>query len=318
LKTRPLLARWLAFWPVKVLALAAAVLLFVFNRMNNLEQRVFELPLEVILPDGYVLADPLRERAVVTVRGEAEGALRHATAEQFRAWVDLTKFRREGTFVVPLQYERRDAAQQPDVFVDRVEPSEVTVSLERVAERSLPVVANIVGAPEKGYALTQYTVTPPIARLRGPRTVVENTTSVLTEEINLDGVTGDYKTRVGLLRSSPLTSFVGTSRVEFSGVITKVVVTRDFADVPITLINADARFSWEVRPPLGHLVLRGAEVDFDGPEVQPPRLVLDVRGVAVSGRQTRVATVAEAPEGVTVIDYEPKEVTVVREAKVRP
>lgn len=316
MRTKPILARALAFWPVKILALAAAVLLFVFNRMNNLEQLVFELPLEVILPDGYVLADPLRAHAVVAVRGEVEGSLRHATADQFRAYVDLTRFRREGTFTVPVQYGRRDAAQLADAFVDRVEPTEVTVSLERVAERSLPVVANIAGAPEKGYALSQYTITPPVVRLRGPRTVVENTTSVLTEEISLDGITGDYKTRIGLLHSSPLISFVGPSRVEFYGLISKVVVTREIVDIPVALVNADSRYDWEVRPPFGRLVLKGAEVDIEGPEVPKPRLVVDLR--ETTARQARLAPRPEVPEGVTVVEYEPREVIVVREAKGRP
>ena len=314
--TKPALASALAYWPVKILALAAAVLLFVFNRMNNLEQRVFELPLEVILPDGFVLADPLRQQAVVTVRGEGEGALRHATQDQFRAYLDLTRFRREGTFVSAVQYGRRDAAQLADVFVDRVEPTEVTVSLERVAERSLPVVANIGGAPEKGYSLSQYTITPPVVRLRGPRTVVENTTSVLTEEINLDGITGDYKTRIGLLHSSPLISFVGPSRVEFYGIITKVVISREFLDLPITLLNEDVRYDWEVRPRFGRLVLKGPEADLEGSDATQPRLVLDLKGAGA--RPGRMAVVPEVPEGVTVVDYEPREVTVVREPKVRP
>lgn len=316
MRTRPWLARALAFWPVKILALAAAVLLFVFNRMNNLEQLVFELPLEVILPDGYVLADPLRSHAIVTVRGEVEGSLRHVTADQFRAYVDLTRFRREGTFVSAVQYGRRDAAQLADAFVDRVEPTEVTVSLERVAERSLPVVANVVGSPEKGYTLSQYTITPPVVRLRGPRTVVENTTSVLTEEISLEGITGDYKTRIGLIHSSPLVSFVGSSRVEFYGLISKVMVTREVVDVPVTIVNADVRYDWEVRPAFGRLVLRGPEVDLEGSEAPPPRLVVDLRDAAP--RQTRFVAAPEVPEGVTVIEFEPKEVTVVREAKARP
>lgn len=315
--TKPLLARALAYWPVKILALAAAVLLFVFNRMSNLEQRVFELPLEVILPDGYVLADPLREHAVMTVRGEAEGALRLATQDQFRAYVDLTRLRREGVFVAPVRYGRRDLNRLSDAFVDRVEPAEVSVSLERVAEKSLPVVANVAGAPDKGYALSHYTITPPVVRLRGPRTVVESTTSVLTEEISLDGIAGDYKTRIGLLRSSPLVSFVGPSRVEFYGIVTKVVVTREFVDIPITLLNADARYTWEVRPAFGRLVLTGPEVAFEGPEAEPPRLAVDLREAGPVGRQALVATLPEAPEGVTVVDYEPREATVVRAARER-
>ena len=316
MRTRLFLSRALAFWPVKILALAAAVLLFVFNRMSNLEQLVFELPLEVILPDGYVLADPLRTQAVVTVRGEVDGSLRHVTADQFRAYVDLTRFRREGTFVATVAYGRRDAAQLADAFVDRVEPTEVTVSLERVAERSLPVVANIAGSPEKGYSLSQYTITPPVVRLRGPRTVVENTTSVMTEEIDLQGITGDYKTRIGLVHSSPLVSFVGPSRVEFYGLISKVVVTRELLDVPLTLVNGDARYEWEVRPAFGRLVLRGPEVDLDGPEAVPPQLIVDLRDVGA--RQTRVVPRPEVPEGVTVVEFEPKEVVAVREAKGRP
>jgi YbbR domain-containing protein len=316
LRTKRFLSRALAFWPVKILALAAAVLLFVFNRMSNLEQLVFELPLEVILPDGYVLADPLRTHAVVTVRGEVDGSLRHVTADQFRAYVDLTRFRREGTFVATVAYGRRDAAQLADAFVDRVEPTEVTVSLERVAERSLPVVANIAGSPEKGYSLSQYTITPPVVRLRGPRTVVENTTSVMTEEIDLQGITGDYKTRIGLVHSSPLVSFVGPSRVEFYGLISKVVVTRELVDVPLTLVNADGRYEWEVRPAFGRLVLRGPEVDLDGPEAVAPRLFVDLRDAAA--RQNRVVPRPEVPEGVRVVEFEPREVIAVRETMGRP
>jgi hypothetical protein len=312
------LSQILSYWPVKILALAAAVLLFVFNRMNNLEQKVFELPLEVVLPDGYVLADPLRAHAVVTVRGEGQGALHSASADQFRAYVDLTRFRREGSFAVPVQYGRRDVSRLQEVFVDRVEPTQVTVSLERVAERSLPVVANIAGSPEKGYALSQYSVTPPLVRLRGPRTVVEGATSVLTEEIHLDGITGDYKTRIGLLPASPLISFVGSSRVEFYGIITKVIATRDYNDVPIEAINADGAYDWEVRPAFGRLVLRGAEVDMEGPDARPLKLAVDVRQIQVSNRQARVVTVPEVPEGVTVLEYEPTEATVVRKPKVRP
>ena len=318
MRTRPVLARALALWPVKILALAAAVLLFVFNRMNNLEQGVFELPIEVILPDGYVLADPLRAHAAVTIRGEGEGALRRAAPDQFRAYVDLTRFRREGTFTAAVQYGRRDAGQLVDAFVDRVEPAEVTVSLERVAERSVPVVANVAGSPEKGYALSQYTVTPPVVRLRGPRTVVENTTSVLTEEISLDGITGDYRTRVGLLASSPLIAFVGSAKVEFYGIIAKVVGTRQVADVPVTLLNADARYDWDVRPAFGRLVLKGAEVDLEGTEARPPRLVVDVRELGAFARQVRAVPRPEVSEGVTVVDYEPREVVVVREARGRP
>ena len=84
MRSRSPLDRIFGHWPIKVMALAAAVMIFVFNRMNNLEERVFSLPLEVILPEGYVIAEPLRDQVTVSVKGEEEGEIRSARAEEYR------------------------------------------------------------------------------------------------------------------------------------------------------------------------------------------------------------------------------------------
>lgn len=306
--------RLLSDWPVKILSLVAAVLIFVFNRMNNLEERIFTVPLEVILPEGYVIAQPLRDQVALTVRGEEQGDILAASADEFRANIDLTDHDREGNFLVPVRYSRKDGIIQAGTFIERVEPPEVTVSLERVAEKTLPVTARIVDGPEVGYSLSQFSVSPSLVRLRGPRGRVEAMTAVTTEEISLSGITGDYKSRVNLVQQDPLVS-LGFTHVEFYGIISRTVVTRELRDVPIVLVNADPRYTWEFRPQYGGMRVRGAELDLSGPVV-PLRMVVDAARFE-AGEQVRAIPVPDVPPEVTVLEFFPREVVVVSQGRVR-
>jgi hypothetical protein len=288
-------------------------MIFVLNRMNNLEERIFSLPLEVILPEGYVIAEPLRDQVLVSVKGEEEGDIRAATPGEYRAYVDLTGVVEEGRFTMPVRYGRRDGLAPATTFIDSVEPQTVSVTLEPVAERMLPVQATLSGQPEEGYFLAEYTVTPSLVKIRGPKSLVDQVDQIATQEISLIGVSGDYKTRANLVQDDPLITLLGVSHVEFYGAIRKRIVTRDFRDVPIVLIGGDQDYDWEFRPQYGGLRLRGSQLDIGG-ELEGLRLVIDATE-ARAGGQTRLAPEAEIPEGVSVLEFFPSEVIVVSTRK---
>jgi hypothetical protein len=305
------LRRVFSDWSVKILAVAGAVLLFVFHRMNNLSERTFDVPLEVILPVDYVLAEPLRSQVSLTIRGERADDIRASTAEDYRASVDLTAYTREGPFEVPIDYGRRDGEGPQGVFVSAVEPREITVSLERVAEETLRVTANLVGDPQAGYYLAQYTITPSLVRIRGPRSRIELISSITTAEIDLAGISGDYKTRVNLQIDDPLISLVEVSHVEFYGIIKRTMITREYRDVPIVPVSAPDGTRWTVRPEVGGLRIRGPEIELEDPELAP-RLVIDLSG-QVPGQASRATPRPEVPEGLVVVDFFPREVIVTGE-----
>lgn len=313
MRSRSLWDQLFGQWPVKMLALAAAVMIFVLNRMNNLEERIFSLPLEVILPEGYVIAEPLRDQVIVSVKGEVEGDIRASTPSEYRAYVDLTPYDREGRFTLPVRYGRRDDLEPATTFIDRVEPQTVVVTLEPVAEKMLPVEARVSGEPEKGYFLAEYTVTPSLVRIKGPRSRVDQVDQISTQEVSLIGITGDYKRRVNLVQDDPLLTLVGVSNVEFYGAIRKTVMTRDFRDVPIVLVGADPDYEWEFRPQYGGLRLRGNELDLGG-EVKGLALVVNTESITPGG-QIRAKPQPDVPEGVSILEFYPSEVIIVSTRK---
>jgi YbbR domain-containing protein len=128
LKIKLLFERLVSHWPAKVLSLTAAVLLFVFNRASNLVEQDFELPLEVVVPEMLAVAAPFQQRVSITVRSEDEEAISDISSGDFRAYVDLTDFRSEGAYRVPVRYTRTGFALNSAAFVDRVEPCPLPLS----------------------------------------------------------------------------------------------------------------------------------------------------------------------------------------------
>ena len=109
MRSKGLFKRLLSKWPVKVLSLAAALLLFFFYRLNRLEDRYISVPLTVSMNDEYVLASQSPRSVRVTLRGEAN-ALASIQEDDVRASLDLNAFRVEGHYRAPVQMERTGTA----------------------------------------------------------------------------------------------------------------------------------------------------------------------------------------------------------------
>jgi hypothetical protein len=72
LNSREFFARLLDNWPIKVLSIAAAILLFLFHRMGMLEERFFSVPLEVQVNEQLIPAETYPQTVRVTLRGRSE------------------------------------------------------------------------------------------------------------------------------------------------------------------------------------------------------------------------------------------------------
>jgi hypothetical protein len=71
LNGRKLLIKVVENWPVKVLSIALAIILFVFHRMSVLEDRFFSVPLKVETAGTLIPASPYPRMVRVSLRGDA-------------------------------------------------------------------------------------------------------------------------------------------------------------------------------------------------------------------------------------------------------
>ena len=308
MKIRQYLRQFFSNWPAKILSLTAAIVLFLFYRVNTLEERFFSTKLEVRLPAGFAIAATYPRSARITLRG-GQDTIYPILEEDVVAYVDLERHQSEGVFGVPVKVEKTGTALDVEPLEVRVEPGEVTITLEREIQKSLEVTPRIGGKTARGYRLVEYTMTPSDVEVNGPASHVEPIAEVTTEEIDLSGRSESFTSRVRLMLNDPFVEPIGESVVEFHGIIEEELITRTFDGVYVVSANVPAAYRLLTGMPQGAVKVQGGLLAVERLRSTQFRLVVDCTQVQNEGTMTVSVRLVDAPPEVSVISYSPRQIS---------
>lgn len=239
------------------LALAVSLWAFVTEEENPTRTDFFAgaIPVETVnVPDGLAVAS-LSEAAVSVRVSAPEDTWDDLTVEDFRAVADLSIAKaRENTVALRFSSDRRE------VEVVEVKPATVTVILEPVATKAVPVTVKVIGAPPLGYSTDPGRTTPDQVEVTGPESLVALVEEAVAD-VNVQGV------RVSLEQAFSL-----VPRDARSGNIEGVTLNPDTVEVVLPIVQREITQVFVVTP-----LLRGAPSDgFDisSVSVNPPFAVL--------------------------------------------
>ncbi len=178
-------------WGIGLLSVVLAVSLWVYVTDRENPERTVRVPGTVAVeavnvPSGQAVFPPLEESVTVRVRGP-ESVVDGLRAEDFRATVNLSDVRVEAA-TVNVQVEPTERR----VEVVEISPAQVTVHLESLTSRSVPVRTHLVGAPPRGFEAQELTVQPEETVVTGPESLVRRVDSV-EADVNLTGVRTDFQ-----------------------------------------------------------------------------------------------------------------------------
>jgi len=187
----------------KLLALAIACAtwyLLTGQRRERILERNYRIPLSIVnVPRGTMVVSPLPDAVDVRVRG-AFTPLRALDPSKLEAVVDLGDSS-PGEKRYPLGPE--DINVPADVEVIAISPAEVRLVLDAVAERILPITADLAGQPAAGAHLDEVTIEPRTARIVGPAKTLARLTSLSTQPVALDGRDAPFSETTTLALPAP-------------------------------------------------------------------------------------------------------------------
>jgi hypothetical protein len=311
MRTKGLAGRLLANWPAKVLSLAAALLLFVFYRLNRLEDRYISVPLAVSMNEEYVPASQYPRSVRVTLHGESNSLFK-IQEDDIGASLDLSGIRGEGVFRVPVQVDKRGTALGIDPLELKVEPVDVAMAMERKAIRLVPVTPSFRGFLEPGFELVSFELNPSQVEIYGPASAVARVADVATESIELAGRNVDFSVTTRFVQREGLVYVAGPATVGFKAVVQKSLAVRNLESIQIEARGLDPALAILLPLPAGSASIRSAGADISAYRPGPGLLSADLSGVKKAGSYDLPVS-AIAPEGYTVERYEPRTVTVVVE-----
>ena len=211
-------------WGIGLLSLVLAASLWVYvTDKQNPEQTIrvpATLPIEAVnVPPDQAVFPPLDESVTVRVRA-SENLLDGLSAEDFRATVDLSDVRSQQA-TVKVEVQPKD----PRLEVVEISPPEVTVRLENVTSRTVPVRTQLVGTPPRGFEAGDPLIEPAEAVVTGAQTLVARVDAV-EADVNLTGVRSDFQETLLLQARDDLGGNIQGVEVEPESAAVRIDITQ--------------------------------------------------------------------------------------------
>jgi YbbR domain-containing protein len=187
----------------KLLALAVACAtwyLLTGERRERISERSYRIPLSIVnVPRDTLIVSPLPDAVDVRVRG-AFTPLRQLDPGKLEAVIDmLDATPGEKRYVL----DSDDINVPQEVEVIAISPQEIRIVLDALADKRLPIVADVVGTPAPGTRVEEVGIEPRQALVAGPAKTLARMSQILTEPVTVEQRDAPFQVSATLAPQAP-------------------------------------------------------------------------------------------------------------------
>jgi YbbR domain-containing protein len=217
-------------WQLKVLSLIIGAGLWYFVAGEDRLDLTVTIPLELRnLPAHLVVANQYKKEIEVVVSGPRR-LVQEMRQQNISRPVDLGKAE-PGALVV--KNDAESISLPRGVTVQRVQPANVTLLIDRLVSKDFPISPVTKGKPAAGFVLESLTLNPPQITVTGPQTILDKEQALKTSVISLEGVDSSNTFQVHLNLNEALLKLIGETVVEANVTLKETMVKKTVRGIPI-------------------------------------------------------------------------------------
>ncbi|MDP6295117.1 MAG: CdaR family protein [SAR324 cluster bacterium] len=283
----------------KVLALVLAVFVwFLARKSGEPIQMSFYAPVvfKNVSPEFQVTSDPPQVNIVVHTNSRDS-----FNPQEIQAVLDLDKAQ-EGTLSYVMT--ENHILSPVKVEITRIHPSQITVRIEELIEKSFSIKPRYQGTPKKGYLLGDIKIVPDTLTMRGPRSVLEKMEHISAHEIELEGLNESTTMRVDLDLPGGNVQIINQNVDFYTAEVTinSLPIKRRFDNVPVYLRNMD--YVSVINPNTFNVFVEGPEYLIQ--ELDRDKLYGEIDlSTYEPGNYPKETPKVVTPEGITVLQQWP-------------
>ncbi|MCI5165057.1 MAG: hypothetical protein D3903_02940 [Candidatus Electrothrix sp. GM3_4] len=294
---------------LKLISLALGVLIWFLAVGTDQIDVSMDVPIEILnLPKRLVIYNQYQKEVSVTLRGP-RGIIQELRNRPPSLSLDLSDAESD---TIVLNTETLSFPLPSGISILRIQPSSITLSIDKLVEQQIPITAVTEGDVAEGYILQGVSLNPDKILVSGPASIVSLEEALKTYVINLSGLNHSTTLPVHLDLSPEFMELIGETTVIAKLAVVDKFVEKKVRKIPINI--RDAGQDVQVKPhsitvvagipeklisetPVLSMLFR-ASVSV-GPGEFPRKIPLTVNGVSVPGH-----------EPILIISYSPTEVQV--------
>ncbi len=232
-------------WLLRIVSLFFAIFLWYFVAGEDTVDKNVVVPVEIVnLPRDLVISNQFKKQLEVTVSGP-RGLVKELSQQLITRSIDLSK-EKPGTVVVKNEPDSIPFPRR--VRVLRIQPTHMTLLLERLIKKELAVKPVITGNPAKGFELKNISLSPPTISLDGAQSVVGGLLFLSTAEIDISDLDSSKELQVPLVIDEALSDLIGEPIVTVRINISEQIVKKTIPDLFIDYVHNAERTTYRIQP----------------------------------------------------------------------
>lgn len=296
-------------WLLKFISLVLAVILWHFVGGEDRVDKNVMVPIEIInLPRDLVISNQFKKEIEVSVSGPRSLILEMASRAVTRQ-VDLSAAT-PGTMVIENDNDHIPVPR--GVTVQRVQPSSIILSLDKLVQKKFTVTPRKVGRVAEGYLIKSLKTDPDVITITGPQTILSQFDELYTKAINIDGVRQSGQIQVPLELEPAIVELIGETSVTADLEIGVETTTKTLDDMKVHVVIGGIRR--EVQPETVKIVAKVPKLILASGE--EPKTLLSVSASKEEGSNSmsvKVTPKANVEMPIEIVSIIPPVVTLVED-----
>ena len=203
------------------------------------------------VPKGLIVTDMPVKGIEAGVRG-LKSIIRVLPRRKIHYTMDLSN----ATVGVNTIQVRKDRVPFPKgVSILKINPSVITVKVEKEIKKNLPIHVSLIGKPANGFAVVGTKAEPASVTLGGAVAILGPMDEVSTKHININGLSGSFKKKVALNLRENLQSVDSPRIILAHVVIRERIVDKTFNNIPV--IGKQTPYTYRIAPPTITIRVKG-------------------------------------------------------------
>lgn len=299
-------------WPYKLLFLAVAIFLYVFNNISAIEKKSFVIPLQVRENGSVMRVDSNRRNVTVTIRANPD-QISSVHLSDFSAYIDLDSIAKGGEYSVPVNINVTESLLANSPFEIRVSPESLKVRVEKKDVQFKPVIPSLVGECAHGYEVTEVQVSPKFVEIIGPESVLNNLEGIKTEAVEVTNAKTSFSNDVNCKDINNAIHIQNKGPYSVTVVIAPASMERVFENISPVIIGKNNSLILASDIPALNITVSGTVPNLEEYKLKDNAVQIDLSSVSEPGTYELPVTVY-LPNMFTLVEQSIQTVSVTLEA----